>query len=141
MATVNPYLIFNGNCEQAFDFYQSVFGGSFTTKSTFGEMPPMPGYEMPEDAKSRIMHVALPISSETILMGSDANPAMGVPQQGQNISLAVGVSSRDEADKIFNGLADGGKINMPMADTFWGAYFGMLTDRFGIEWMVNFDKQ
>ena len=140
MTTVNPYLVFNGNCEEAFNFYKVVFGGEFVTISKFKDMPPMPGAEMPDSAKEKILHVSLPISKETILMGSDSNPMMGDVIIGQNLSLSVNVQSREDANKIFNGLAAGGKITMPLADTFWSAYFGMLVDKFGIIWMVNYDQ-
>jgi len=139
MATVNAYLTFNGSCEAAFQFYKSVFGGEFATFSTFGDMPPMEGHELPDSAKKMVMHVALPISKETVLMGSDANPMMGIVTIGQNISLAVGADSKEEADRIFNSLSEGGEITMPIADMFWGAYFGMLKDKFANVWMVNFD--
>jgi PhnB protein len=139
MAKVNAYLTFNGNCEPAFNFYKSVFGGEFVTFSKFKDMPPMKGMELPESANEKVMHVSLPISKETILMGSDANPAFGDIVIGQNVSLSVGTDSKDEADHIFKSLSQGGKITMPIADTFWGAYFGMLTDKFGQLWMVNFD--
>jgi PhnB protein len=139
MATVNPYLTFNGNCEEAFNFYKSVFGGEFRQISKFGDMPPMPGHEIPEDEKKRILHVSLPISKETILMGSDSNLRMGAVNIGQHLSLSVGVDTKEDADKIFNGLAAGGKVTMPIADMFWGAYFGMLVDKFGFIWMVNYD--
>jgi len=139
MAQINAYLTFNGNCEEAFLFYKAVFGGEFRTISKFKDMPPMPGHEIAEKDKERIMHVALPISQETILMGSDSNPVFGEVTMGQNISLSVNAESKEEADKIFNGLAGGGSITMPIADTFWGAYFGMLIDRYGMTWMVNYD--
>jgi PhnB protein len=139
MAKVNAYLTFNGNCEQAFSFYKTVFGGEFLTFSTFRDMPPMKGIEFPETAKEKIMHVSLPISKETILMGSDANPMFGDIAIGQNISLSVSAESKEEAEKIFKSLAAGGKITMPIGDTFWGAYFGMLVDQFSNIWMVNFD--
>ena len=139
MAQVNAYFTFNGNCEAAFDFYKSVFGGEYKTITKFGDMPPMPGHEIPDSAKEKIMHVALPISKETILMGSDANPNFGEVSIGQNISMSVNAESKEEADKVFTNLADGGQITMPIADTFWGAYFGMFIDKFGITWMVNYD--
>ena len=104
--------------------------------SKFGDMP---GQEMSEEEKNRILHVALAISKETILMGSDSNLRMGAVNIGQHLSLSVGVDSKEEATKIFNGLSAGGKITMPIADTFWGAYFGMLVDKFGFIWMVNYD--
>ena len=140
MATVNPYLTFNGTCEEAFNFYKSVFGGEFRQISRFKDMPPMPGAaELPDSLKERIMHVSLPLSNETILMGSDSNSNMGTVTVGQNISLSVNAESKAEADKIFTSLTSGGKITMPITDTFWGAYFGMLIDKYEIIWMVNYD--
>jgi PhnB protein len=139
MAQINPYLTFNGTCEEAFNFYKSVFGGEFGQISKFKEVPPMPGQTFTTEQGEKILHVSLPISKETILMGSDANPNMGTVNIGQNLSLAIGTDSKEEADKIFSGLAAGGKITMPIADTFWGAYFGMLIDKFGFTWMVNYD--
>jgi PhnB protein len=139
MPTINPYLTFNGNCEEAFNFYKSVFGGEFRQISKFGDMPLMPGHEVPEEEKNRILHVSLPISKETILMGSDSNLRMGEVKIGQHMSLSIGADSKEEADRIFNGLAAGGNITMPISDMFWGAYFGMLEDKFGFTWMVNYD--
>jgi PhnB protein len=141
MAVLNPYLTFNGNCEQAFTFYKKIFGGEFQTLSRFKDMPPMPGMEIPEYLNNRVMHVSLPISKETILMGSDSNPAMGVPTVGQNISLSVSTENKEEADRIFSSLAGGGQITMPIQNMFWGAYFGMLIDSFGMTWMVNCDAK
>lgn len=140
MATVNIYLTFNGNCRQAFDFYKSVFGGEFPYIGTFGEMPPQEGKQLSEQDKNRIMHVTLPISKETMLMGSDTAEewSSGVTA-GNNFSVSINADSKDEADTLFGGLSEGGIITMPLADTFWGAYFGMFTDRFGINWMVNYD--
>jgi len=139
MAQLNPYLTLNGNCEEAFNFYKSVFGGEFTMLSKFKDMPPIPGHTFDEEQGERVMHVSLPISKETVLMGSDSNPNMGVAQMGQHISLSISVDSKEEATRIFNGLAAGGQVTMPIADMFWGAYFGMATDKFGFAWMVNYD--
>lgn len=139
MATVNVYLTFNGNCREAFNFYKSVFGGDFTWIGTFGDMPPQEGYKMAEDEKDRIMHVSLPVSKETVLMGSDSSSYSGDAVFGNNFSISISAGSREEADRFFNALAAGGKTIMPMADAFWGSYFGMLTDKFGINWMVNYD--
>ncbi|HVI49283.1 MAG TPA: VOC family protein [Chitinophaga sp.] len=141
MATVNVYLTFNGNCEEAFNFYKSVFGGEFPFIGRFGEMPPGDDSMKvgPEDA-NKIMHVSLPISKETVLMGSDtAGDWAASLKEGNNFSISVGAGSREEADKIFAGLSAGGRVTMPMGDTFWGAYFGMFTDKFNINWMVNYD--
>ena len=141
MNTINPYLTFDGNCEAAFAFYKSIFGGEYQTISKFKDMPPMPGMELPDSVKERILHVSLPISKETILMGSDSNPAMGEVPFGKQISLSVNTESKAEAERIFNALAAGGKITMPIGEMFWGAYFGMLDDQFGITWMVNCDAK
>ena len=140
MATVNPYLMFDGNCKEAFDFYKSAFGKEFADINFFGDMPPQEGMPpISDEVKNRIMHMSLPISAETVLMGSDTMPGIHDHQVGNNISLSINTDSREEADLIFTGLSAGGKVSMPLADTFWGAYFGMWTDKFGINWMVNYD--
>jgi PhnB protein len=139
MTTLNVYLTFNGNCHEAFSFYKSVFGGEFGSVGKFGDMPPQEGYEILENEKDRIMHMSLPISKETVLMGSDSSSFSGDATIGDNISLSINTSEKEEADRIFDELADGGKVTMPMNNTFWGSYFGMLTDKFGINWMVSFD--
>ncbi|NBB21242.1 VOC family protein [Runella sp. CRIBMP] len=138
MATVNPYLNFLGNTEEAFNFYKSVFGGEFVGLQRFKDTPEAD--KLSADDQDKIMHVALPIGSNTILMGTDALESMGhTLTLGNNLSLAIGAESKEEAEKIFHGLAEGGEVEMPLQDTFWGAYFGMTTDKFGIKWMVNFD--
>lgn len=140
MATVNVYLTFNGNCKEAFDFYKSVFGGEYPYIGTFGEMPLQEGMPVSEEDKNKIMHISLPISQETMLMGSDAGGGWGEKlKEGNNFSLSLNANSREEADKLFNGLSVGGSVTMPPAETFWGAYFGMWTDKFGINWMINYD--
>lgn len=140
MASVNVYLTFNGNCKEVFDFYKSVFGGEYQYIGTFGEMPPMEGQESKEEDKNKIMHVSLPISKETTLMGSDAGCDYAAHlKAGNNFSISINAESKEEADKLFAGLSAEGNVTMPMADTFWGAYFGMFTDKFGINWMVNYD--
>lgn len=140
--TISPYLTFPGNCEEAFNFYKSVFGGNFTYLGRFNEMPPMEGQPpMPASEANKIMHVSLPISKETILMGSDSSEAFGhATVMGNNFSISINAASTKEADKLFNGLSAGGKVTMPLEKTFWGAYFGMFVDKFGIQWMVNFDE-
>ncbi|MEJ8590167.1 VOC family protein [Riemerella anatipestifer] len=142
MTTVNIYLNFNGNCEEAFNFYKSVFGGEFTYVGKFGDMPPQEGMPpMSEVDKNKIMHIGLPIGN-TVLMGSDTGGEWAPSfQQGNNFSINITPESKEVADKLFNGLSAGGKVTMPMADTFWGAYFGMFTDKFGINWMINFESQ
>lgn len=140
MAAVNPYLIFNGNCEEAFLFYKSVFGGEFPYIGKFKDMPSDENSPKLSDADAnKVMHVCLPIGN-TVLMGSDSNDASGDVVFGSNVSISINVESTDEADRIFNGLSAGGNPFMPMNKTFWGAYFGMFVDKFGIHWMVNFDE-
>lgn len=141
MAAINPYLTFNGNCEEAFLFYQSVFGGEIPYMGKFKDMPAQSGMDLSAADAEKIMHVAYPISKETILMGSDTSETHGKFSAGNNFAISVNTDSTEEADKIFNGLSAGGTITMPMEQTFWGAYFGMFTDKFGINWMVNFDSE
>ena len=141
MATVNTYLNFNGNCEEAFNFYKSVFGGEFIYIGRLGEMPESDEYKVPESDKNKIMHVSLPIGN-SILMGSDTGCDWAASfVQGNNFSVSVTPESKDEADALFQGLSSGGKVTVPMNQTFWGAYFGMFTDKFGINWMVNFETR
>jgi len=142
MAQVNPYLTFKDNCEEAFNFYKAAFGGEFAFIGKFKDMPPAEGCgPMSEEDGEKIMHVSLPISKETILMGSDSSEAFGqTTVVGNNYAVSINTDSEEEADKLFNSLSAGGKVTMPMEKTFWGAYFGMFTDKYGIHWMVNFDE-
>lgn len=142
MAVVNPYLTFSGNCEEAFTFYKSVFGGDFQYVGKFKDMPAMEGCEsVPEAEGEKIMHISLPISKETTLMGSDSSEAFGQATiVGNNFTISINTDSQEEADNLFNGLSAGGKVTMPMNKTFWGSYFGMLVDRFNIQWMVSFEQ-
>ncbi len=138
MATVNIYLTFNGNCEEAFKFYQSVFGGEFPYIGRFKDMPAGEGPKLKPGEENRIMHVSLPISKETILMGCDTGGewASGY-SQGNNFSISITADSKEEAEKLFKGLSAGGKVAMPLSKTFWSEFFGMLTDKFGISWMMS----
>jgi len=141
MTTINVYLNFNGNCEEAFVFYKSVLGGEFSYLGRFKDMPPQEGMPaLSEEMKNQILHVSLPISKETILMGSDTGgewaPAFIV---GNNFSISVSPDSKAEADRIFEGLSAGGQITMPIGMAFWGDYFGSFTDKFGVNWMVMVD--
>jgi len=140
MAAVNAYLNFQGNTEEAFNFYKSVFGGEFVTLQRFKDTPH--GDQMSAEDREKVMHVALPIGQNTMLMGTDTLESMGQSVTfGNNIQLAVSPDSEADATRIFNGLSTGGKVTMPMEKAFWGAYFGMLTDKFGINWMFNHDKE
>jgi PhnB protein len=137
MPTINPYLNFAGNTEEAFNFYKSVFGGEFAMLQRFGE-----GQQIPGSVKDKIMHVSLPIGKNNVLMGTDACEEMGFNvTQGNNFYICISPESKEEADKLFSALGEGGKINIPLQDMFWGAYYGDLTDKFGIKWMVNYQKQ
>jgi len=141
MATVNIYLTFNGNCEEAFKFYQSVFGGEFPYIGRFKDMPAGEGPKLKPGEENRIMHVSLPISKETILMGCDTGGEWASGYlQGNNFSISINADSKEEAEKLFKGLSTGGKVTMPLSKTFWSECFGMLTDKFGISWMVSFDE-
>jgi PhnB protein len=142
MTAVNPYLNFGGNCEEAFNFYKSVFGGEFLNKMRFKDVSAEQmgeSNQMPESESEKIMHVSLPIGQETVLMGSDRPATMGPTVNGNNYSISINAASEAEAAKLFNGLSAGGQVTMPLEKTFWGAYFGMFTDKFGIQWMVNYD--
>jgi PhnB protein len=137
MATINPYLNFNGNTEEVFNFYKSVFGGEFTTISRFKEAPSE--YKMSEKEGEKIMHISLPIGEGTTLMGSDVPEVMGKAIGGNNFSISINTTSEEEAHKLFNGLSAGGKVMMPLEKTFWGSLFGMFTDKFNIQWMVSYN--
>jgi PhnB protein len=140
MTTVNTYLTFNGTCEAAFNFYQSVFGGTFSYFGKFKDMPEDPNCKVSDEDKEKVMHVSLPISKETVLMGSDTGGEWAPSfKQGNNFSISINTDSKAEADKLFNALSENGTVTMPMEETFWGAYFGMFIDQFGIQWMVNYD--
>ena len=143
MTTINVYLTFAGNCEEAFNFYKSVLGGEYSYFSRFKDMPPSDDCPpLPDDEKEKIMHISLPISKETVLMGSDSSEAFGqAPIQGNNFSLSINAEKKEEVDRIFGELSEGGQVTMPLSDTFWGAYFGMLTDKFGIQWMVSCETE
>ena len=142
MPKINPYLNFVGNTEEAFTFYKSVFGGEFLVLQRFKDMPDVPhSHSMPEEDRDKLMHVALPVG-DTVLMGTDALESMGHSvTRGNNISLSVDVESKADADRIYAALGEGGAPEMPMQDMFWGAYFGMVNDRFGIKWMVSYSPK
>lgn len=135
MTQLIPYLNFNGNCEEAFNFYKSVFGGEFTYFGRFGDMPG--SEQMPENEKSKVMHVALPISENFSIFGSDTSSFSGEASFGNNINLMLSVDTAEEADNIWAALSPDGKVVMPLQNTFWGAYYGQFIDKFGISWMIN----
>jgi PhnB protein len=140
MATLNPYLNFNGNTEEAFNFYKSVFGGEFSSLVRFKDVP-MEAGKVPKSDLNKIMNIALPIGKGSVLMATDALESMGQKlKPGNNFHITINTDSKEEADKLFNGLSDGGKVMVPISDAFWGAYFGMFTDKFGTQWMVSYAK-
>lgn len=136
MPRLNTYLNFNGNTEEAFNFYKSVFGGEFRVLQRFKDTPE--SGKMPASEQEKIMHVALPVGGN-VLMGTDVPQTMPQATFGTNSSISIDAASEEEANNLFNGLSAGGKVTMPLAKMFWGAYFGMFTDKFGIQWMVNYD--
>lgn len=140
MALINPHINFNGNAEEAFLFYQSVFGGEFVQIMRFKDLA-SEEFPVPESETNKIMHIALPIGTN-ILMGNDVPESMGRVNENENRSkIAIAAGSREEADKLFNGLSAGGTVEYPMSDSPWGSYFGMFRDKYGIEWMVDFDPK
>lgn len=136
MATINPHINFNGNAEEAFKFYRSVFGGEFVKTIRFSELP---GFECPENEKNKIMHISLSIGNN-LLMGNDIPEFMGRVSENENRSkISVSTESREEADKLFTGLSVGGNVEMPIGESPWGSYFAMFRDKYGIEWMIDFN--
>jgi len=136
MATINTYLNFNGNTEEVFNFYKDAFRGEFTTLQRFGETPGCE--EMPLTEKDKIMHVALPIGGN-VLMGTDVPESRGKVNHGTGMSISINTESEQETRDLFEKLSKGGHVEMPLDKMFWGALFGMFTDKFGIQWMVNYD--
>ena len=140
MARVSTYLNFPRSTEEAFQFYKSVFRTEFSAPiARFKDMPPSPGQPpLPEADKNLVMHVELPILGGHSLMGTDAPDSMGFKlNPGNNVYINLEPDTRTETERLFKALADGGKVEMPLQDMFWGGYFGSLADRFGVRWMFN----
>jgi PhnB protein len=138
MAQINPHINFNGNAEEAFNFYKSVFGGEFAKIMRFKDLASAE-FPVAENEANKIMHIALPIG-KNILMANDVPEILGSVNENENRSkISISAESREEADKLFNGLSAGGTIEMPISDSPWGSYFGMFRDKYGIEWMVDYD--
>jgi PhnB protein len=144
MAKINPYLSFNGNAEAAVNFYKSVFGGEVTTLSRFRDAPS----EVCEEAKlserdlDKIMHAELPIGDGNVLMAHDVPLSMSENfKTGDGVSLSLNTDSREETDRLFAALSTGGSVTMPLADAFWGDYFGMCVDQFGVSWLLSCDRK
>jgi len=140
MASINPHINFNGNAEEAFIFYRSVFGGEFSKIIRFKDMA-SDEFPVAEHEANKIMHIALPIGKNS-LMANDVPEILGRTNENENRSkIVISAESKEEADKLFNGLSAGGQIEMPIEDSPWGTYFGMLRDKYGIEWMIEFDSK
>ena len=140
MASTSTYLNFPRNTEEAFNFYKSVFGGEFTGIVRFKDLP-MGEHPIAEHEGEKIMHIALPIGPN-VLMGNDVPEFMGKTNERENRSkISISAGSREEADRLFNGLSAGGEVEMPISDSPWGSYFGMFRDKYGIEWMVDYDAR
>jgi PhnB protein len=138
MTKLNTYLNFAGNTEEAFNFYKSVFGGEFVSLTRFKDMP-MAGMQIPKADENKIMHIGLPIGKSDVLMASDILESFGqklIP--GNNVRLSLHPDSKAEADRLFNALSAGGVIEQPIADAPWGDYYGSFTDKFGVQWMVDY---
>ncbi len=139
MRTINPWINFNGNAEEAFNFYRSVFGGEFTKVIRFKDLASA-DFKVPETEANKIMTIALPLGKHNVLIANDVPEFMGRVNESENRSkIAVAADSREEADKIFSGLSAGGAIEGPIGDSPWGTYAGMFRDKYGIEWIVEFD--
>ena len=139
MPTLHPYFNFDGKAEEAFLFYESVFGTKIAMISRMNEAPGLD--DLPENERNRVMHVSMPINDKTILMASDILPSKGHKYvEGTNINISITPESREQADEYFNKFAAKGTVDMPMADAFWGDYFGMVTDEFGIKWLISYNK-
>jgi len=140
MAQINPYINFNGNAEEAFNFYKSIFGGEFAQITRFKEMS-SPEFPVAENEANKIMRIALPIG-KNVLIANDVPESMGKVNENENRSkISISAESKEEADKLFFGLSAGGQIEFPIADSPWGSYFGMFRDKYGIEWTVEFDPK
>ena len=140
MAQINPHINFNGNAEEAFTFYKSVFGGEFAIIMRFKDIS-TPEFQVTENEANKIMHIALPIG-KNVLMANDVPVSMGQTNENENRSkISISAESKEEADKLFNGLSVGGQIEAPIGDSPWGSYFGMFRDKYGIEWIVDFDPK
>jgi len=138
MTIINPYLAFNGNAEEAFEYYKSVFGGKFTALQRCKDAPDSD--KMLASEREKILHISLPIGQGNVLMASDDLGKMGQNfTVGTNFPLSLHPESQEEADRLFNGLSASGQATIPMHKAYWGAYFGMLTDKFGVQWMVSYD--
>jgi PhnB protein len=137
MARINPHINFNGNAEEAFTFYKSVFGGEITKIIRFKDLASA-GWKVSEKEENKVMHIVLPIGKTDMLMGNDVPEILGTTNENENRSkIVISAETKEEADKLFNGLSAGGQIEGPMGEGPWGTYFGCFRDKYGIEWIVE----
>ncbi len=140
MAQINPHINFNGNAEEAFNFYKSIFGGEFAKVTRLKEIS-SPDFPVPESDAEKILHISLPIGKNK-LIGNDVPSFLGSVNENENRSkISISAESREEADKLFHGLSNGGSVEMPMEDSPWGVYFGMFRDKYGIEWIREYETK
>lgn len=138
MTKINPWINFNGNAEEAFTFYKSIFGGEFTKVIRFKDIA-SEEFPIPQKEENKIMYIALPISNNTILIGNDVPEVLGKVNEQENRSkILVNTESKEEAERIFNALSAGGEVEGAMGDSPWGSYAGMFRDKYGIEWIIEF---
>ncbi|THF53436.1 VOC family protein [Flavobacterium supellecticarium] len=141
MALINPHINFNGNAEEAFEFYKAAFGGEFSKIVRFKDFK-NPEFQISKNEENKIMHIALPIGKSNVLIGNDVPEFLGKVNENENRSkISISAETKEEADKLFSSLSAGGAIEMPISDSPWGSYFGMFRDKYGIEWMINFDPK
>jgi PhnB protein len=141
MTTINPWINFNGNAEEAFAFYKSVFGGEFTKVIRLKDLAG-PDFEVGEEDANKIMQIVLPVGGENMLIGNDVPSFMGEVNENENRSkISVDCDSKEEANRLFTGLSEGGTVEAPIGDSPWGSYFGMFRDKYGIEWVVEFNQK
>ena len=141
MIKISPYLNFNGECENAMNFYQSVLGGEMTVMQKFNQVPAEAKMEMSDEDGNKIMHALLTIDTNSLIMASDRRPKMEDVMFGSNNQISLNIDDREKAQKIFQGLSEGGQVTMPFSEAFWNASFGMLIDKYGNYWMINCDHK
>lgn len=137
--TLSTHVAYNGNCEEAFSFYKSIFGGEFNMLQRNKDIPAQAPSMVTEDEMDKILHISLPIGTGSMLMGCDMPAAFGEATRCNSFNISISTDSEADTERIYNGLLAGGKVNMPLEKTFWGAYFGMVVDKYGVQWMISYD--
>ncbi|MBN9285611.1 MULTISPECIES: VOC family protein [unclassified Flavobacterium] len=141
MALINPHINFNGNAEEAFEFYKAAFGGEFLKIVRFKDLE-SPEFQVSKKEENKIMHIALPIGKSNVLIGNDVPEFLGRVNENENRSkISISTENKEEANQLYYALSAGGKIEMPISDSPWGSYFGMFRDKYGIEWIIEFDPK